>query len=183
MMRRLLIGAAVTLTVSAPAAREQAHHVVLRPPTVTGPVANTTPLRHVDHGYPYNATPVDLGKQGYVEEEFFLAGMANRYATPSGERGSVIDVDHPYSTRIVVRRPRQAARFNGTVIVEWYNVSQGHDGEYEWFQSYAHLVRSGYAWVGVSAQSVGVNALKEWSPARYGGLDVARGGTVIGDDL
>jgi hypothetical protein len=183
MMRRLLIGAAVTLTVSAPAAREQAHHVVLRPPTVTGPVANTTPLRHVDHGYPYNATPVDLGKQGYVEEEFFLAGMANRYATPSGERGSVIDVDHPYSTRIVVRRPRQAARFNGTVIVEWYNVSQGHDGEYEWFRSYEHLVRSGYAWVGVSAQTVGVNALKEWSPARHGSLDVARGGTIMADAL
>jgi hypothetical protein len=109
--------------------------------------------------------------------------MANRYNTPAGERGSVIDVDHPYSTRIVVRRPKQAARFNGTVIAEWYNVSQGHDGEYEWFQSYEHLVRSGYAWVGVSAQAAGVNALKEWSPARYGSLDVARGGTIIGDAL
>ena len=95
----------------------------------------------------------------------------------------MIDVDHPYSTRIVVRRPRQAARFNGTAIVEWYNVSQGHDGEDEWFQSYEHLLRCGYAWVGVSAQAVGVNALKEWSPARYGSLDVARGGTIIGDVL
>jgi Alpha/beta hydrolase domain len=183
-MRRLLVGAAaVTLTLAAVSAREQAHHVVLRPPDVLGPVANTTPLRHPDHGYPYNATPVDLVRQGYVEEEFFLSGMANRYNTPAGERGGVIDVDHPYSTRIVVRRPRQAARFNGTAIVEWYNVSQGHDGEYEWFQSYAHLIRSGYAWVGVSAQAVGVNALKEWSPMRYASLDVARGGTIIGDAL
>jgi len=182
-MRRLLVAVAVILTFTALSAREQTHHVVLRPPDVTGPIANTTPLRHPDHGYPYNATPVDLGKQGYVEEEFFIAGMANRYNTPSGERGSVIDVDHPYSTRIVVRRPKQASRFNGTVIVEWYNVSQGHDGEYEWFQSHEHLVRSGYAWVGVSTQAVGVNALKEWSPARYGSLDVARGGTIIGDAL
>jgi hypothetical protein len=182
-MRRLPIAAALFLTTAAVSSGEQAHHVVLRPPDVTGPIANTTPLRHPDHGYPYNATPVDLGKQGYVEEEFFLIGTANRYNTPSGERGSVIDVDHPYSTRIVVRRPKQAARFNGTVIVEWYNVSQGHDGEYEWFQSYEHLVRSGYAWVGVSAQTVGVNALKEWSPGRYRSLDVSRGGTVIGDGL
>jgi hypothetical protein len=182
-MRRLLIGAAVTLTLTAISADEQAHHVVLRSPEVIGPIANTTPLRHPDHGYPYNATPIDLGRLGYVEEEFFLAGTANRYNTPAGERGSVIDVDHPYTTRIVVRRPRQASRFNGTAIVEWYNVSQGHDGEYEWFQSYEHLIRSGYAWIGVSAQAVGVNALKEWSPARYGSLDVARAGTVIGDAL
>ena len=182
-MRRLLGVAAVSFALTAVAVGEQAHHVVLRSPEVTGPVPNTTPLRHPDHGYPYNATPVDLAKQGYVEEEFFLSGMANRYNTPSGERGSVIDVDHPYTTRIVVRRPRQAVRFNGTAIVEWFNVSQGHDGEYEWFQSYAHLIRSGYAWVGVSAQAVGVNALKEWSPMRYGTLDVARGGEVIGDAL
>ena len=182
-MRCLMVSAAVALALTGVVAGEQAHHVVLRSPEVTGPVPNTTPLRHQDHGYPYNATPVDLAKQGYVEEEFFLSGMANRYNTPSGERGSVIDVDHPYTTRIVVRRPRQAARFNGTAIVEWYNVSQGHDGEYEWLQSYAHLIRSGYAWIGVSAQAVGVNALKEWSPMRYSSLDVSRGGTIIGDAL
>jgi hypothetical protein len=182
-MRRLLIATAVLLMLAAVSARQHAHHVVLRAPTVTGPIANTTPLRHADHGYPYNATPVDLARAGYVEEEYFLSGTANRYNTPAGERGNVIDVDHPYTTRIVVRRPRQAARFNGTAIVEWYNVSQGHDGEYEWFQSSAHLIRSGYAWVGVSAQTVGVNALKEWSPMRYSALDVSRGGTIIGDGL
>ena len=84
MRRLLIIGAAVTLTLAAVSAREQAHHVVLRAPDVTGPVANTTPLRHPEHGYPYNATPVDLAKLGYVEEEFFIAGMANRYNTPAG---------------------------------------------------------------------------------------------------
>lgn len=182
-MRSLLVAAAVTLMLTSLSGREQTHHVVLRAPDVTGPVANTTPLRHPDHGYAYNATPVDLGRLGYVEEEFFITGTANRYNTPAGERGSVLDVDHPYATRLVVRRPKQASRFNGTVIVEWYNVSQGHDGEYEWFQSYAHLIRSGYAWVGVSAQALGVNALKEWSPGRYSTLDVSRGGTITGDAL
>ena len=47
--------------------------------TVTGPVANTTALRNPDHGYPYNATPLDLDKQGYIEQEFFIEGKANAY--------------------------------------------------------------------------------------------------------
>ena len=183
-MRRLLVSAAVTFALTAVAVGEQAHHVVLRSPEVTGPVPNTTPLRHLDHGYPYNATPVDLARLGYVEEEFFLAGTANRYNTPSGDRGSVIDVDHPYTTRLVVRRPRQAARFNGTVIVESYNVCAGARRRIRIVPVVcASALKSGYAWVGVSAQAAGVNALKESFPMRYGSLDVARGGTIIGDAL
>jgi hypothetical protein len=91
--------------------------------------------------------------------------------------------DHPFQTRLVVRRPKSAAKFNGTVIVEWYNVSQGHDGKYDWFPSAEHFVRSGYAWVGVSTQRVGVNSLKEWSPTRYATLDVTEGGTITDDSL
>jgi alpha/beta hydrolase family protein len=165
------------------ASRAQNTNVVMSPPTVSGPIAQTSALRSPDHGYPYNATPIDLAKQGYVEEEFFLSGMANRYSTPAGQRGTVLDTAHAYTTRIVVRRPKQASAFNGTAIVEWYNVSQGHDGEFEWFQAYDHFLRNGFAWIGVSAQAVGVNALKEWSPARYAGLDVTRGGTIQVDAL
>jgi alpha/beta hydrolase family protein len=173
--------ACVVVSVAVP--RAQNTNVVIQPPTVTGPIALTTALRSPDHGYPYNATPIDLAKQGYVEEEFFLSGQANRYSTPAGERGTVLDTNHAYTTRIVVRRPKAAARFNGTAIVEWYNVSQGHDGEFEWFQAYDHFLRSGFAWVGVSAQAAGVNALKEWSPVRYATLDVTRGGTIQVDAM
>jgi hypothetical protein len=182
-MRGLFVALVIALTLVSLSARQPAAHVVIQPPAVTGPVSNTTSLRSPEHGYPYNATPVDLAKQGYVEEEFFIAGLASRYNTPAGDRGSVLDGEHQYTTRLVVRRPRQASRFNGTAIVEWYNVSQGHDGEFEWFQSYEHFLQAGFAWVGISTQAVGVNALKEWSPARYGALDVSRGGTVIGDAL
>ena len=151
--------------------------------TVTGPIAATSPLRDAAHGYPFNATPMDLARQGYVEEEFFIEGSASRYETPPMATGHVTDAGHPYKTRIVVRRPRSASRFNGTAIVEWTNVSQGHDNEVDWFQSGAHFVRSGYAWIGVSAQRVGVDALKQWSPARYGTLDVSVGGTITNDAL
>src|SRR5262245_1926175 len=154
------------------------------PPTVTGPIARTSELKDSKHGYPFNATPMDLTKAGYVEEEFFIEGTANRYNTPQGsppQTGTLADVGHPYKTRIVVRRPTSKSKFNGTAIIEWTNVSQGHDHEVEWFESKEHFIRAGYAWVGVSAQAVGVNALKQWSPARYGTLDVTQGGTVTGD--
>jgi len=182
-MRGACAACVAVLAIASFATHAQNTNVVIQPPSVTGPIALTTALKSPDHGYPYNATPVDLNKAGYVEEEFFLSGVANRYNTPAGQRGSFLDGDHAYTTRIVVRRPKQASRFNGTAIVEWYNVSQGHDGEFEWFQSYEHLLRGGYAWVGVSTQAVGVNALKEWSPARYASLDVARGATIQGDAL
>jgi len=181
-VRAFIVGCVMFVALGSIAARQQPP-VNVPAPSVTGPIALTTALRDVAHGYPYNATPMDLAKLGYVEEEFVLQGTASRYNTPAGETGSVADSGHPYKTRIVVRRPKSAARFNGTVVVEWYNVSQGHDGEYDWFQSMDHLVRAGYAWAGVSNQAVGVSSLREWSPKRYGTLDVTDNGSVMGDGL
>jgi hypothetical protein len=63
--------------------------VALLAVTAIGPVARTTPLRDPEHGYPYNATPMDLAKHGYVEEEFYFKGNANSYNTPPGQAGSV----------------------------------------------------------------------------------------------
>src|SRR5258708_29231141 len=126
---------------------------------------------------------MDLAKRGYVEEEFFIEGKANTYDTPPGRTGGTKDSDHPFKTRIVVRRPKSVSKFNGTVIVEWSNVSQGHDGEYDWFQSADHIVGAGYAWVGVSNQRVGIDSLKEWSPNRFRTLDVTEGGKITDDSL
>ncbi len=136
-------------------------------------------------GKPFNASVIDLSKHGYVEEEFFIAGVAHTYDIPRDQmsNASPSDATHPFKTRIVVRRPISAAKFNGTVIVEWTNVSEGFDNEVEWFHSGEHFVRSGYAWVGVSAQNVGVAALKQRMPERYASLDVTDGGAVGGDGL
>ena len=152
-------------------------------PTVTGPIAWTTQPPDPSHGYTFNHTFLDLARAGYVEEEFFIAGTANRYNMPAEATGSVIDSGHPYKTRIVVRRPTSARKFNGTALVEWTNVTGSRDLEMDWFQSSEHFMRAGYAWVGVSAQHVGVDALKLWSPARYGSLDVTEGGKITNDAL
>ncbi|MFU8870594.1 alpha/beta hydrolase domain-containing protein [Micromonospora sp. SL4-19] len=155
-------------------------------PLVAGPIANTSAVGHPSHGYPFLATDVDLAAVGYVEQEFFISGTATRYATRGTDTAVVTSTDHPYATRIMVRRPVSDAKFNGVVIAEWNNVSNQWDQEVDWFQSHEHLIRQGYAWVGVSAQRAGLHSptgLKAWSPARYGALDVTVGGTVTDDSL
>jgi hypothetical protein len=136
-------------------------------------------------GKAFSASTMDLATQGYVEEEYFIQGTARTYDIPRDQtsNGTPSDATHPFKTRIVVRRPTLPARFNGTVVVEWTNVSEGFDNEVEWFHSGEHFVRAGYAWVGVSAQNVGVNTLKQRGAERYSSLDVTDGGAVMNDGL
>jgi hypothetical protein len=156
-------------------------------PTVTGPIPENAPPGDPSHDYTFFTS--DLVEQfGYVEEEFFVEGTANTYSTPPLTTGSVITSRNPYKTRIVVRRPKHKLRFNGTVVLEWQNVTAGYDIDASWVGGNAeHLMRSGYVWVGVSAQRVGVHqtgtGLRNWSPVRYGTLDVTNGGTILNDAL
>src|SRR4030095_6727331 len=80
-----------------------------------------------------------------------------------------------------------AATFNGTVIVEWQNVTSNYELSPLWQRSHEFFLREGYAWIGISAQNAGIaptpNGLKNWSPARYGALDVTAGGTITADRL
>ncbi|HEX2540336.1 MAG TPA: alpha/beta hydrolase domain-containing protein [Caldimonas sp.] len=143
-------------------------------PTVSGPIPSTAAPGDPSRNYPFFATHVDLAAWGYVEEEFVFEGTANRYTTtPPLETATFVDGAHPYRTRMLVRRP-VATPFNGTVVVEWLNVTNGLDMENTFYQMDEHLLRRGYAWVGVSVQRIGVNRLRTWSPARYGDLDVSR---------
>lgn len=155
-------------------------------PVVTGPVPATTAPGDPAHGYPFLATDYDLAARGYVEEEFFVEGEATRYQADGVTDATVLSTGHAFRTRVVVRRPVDPATFNGTVIAEWYNVSNQWDQEVDWFQTHEHLVREGYAWVGVSAQRAGVHSptgLRAWNPERYGPLDLTDGGTVTDDTL
>ena len=158
-------------------------------PTVTGPIAQPVSPGDPSHNYIFFSSNHDLAGHGYVEEEFFISGTATRYATPNqtnpdaSSTGTVISTGNPYKTRIVVRRPSDPSKFNGVVLVEWYNVTNNFDAENTWFFGWENIMRSGYVWVGVSAQRVGVNALKAWSPTRYGTFDVTVGNTVNDDSL
>jgi len=139
-------------------------------PTVSAPPAGT-------HGFPFPNTLLETDRFGYVQDEVFIEGTARSFvpvspladitdgrwdATPTGPTAG-------YTTRLLIRRPANPARFNGTVLVEWLNVSAGFDSDS--FDSLGEqFMRDGYAYVGVSAQAVGANFLPVWDPARYSSL-------------
>jgi acetyl esterase/lipase len=158
-------------------------HARVPPAEVTGPVPVRVPRGDAWRDFIFTTSGMDLAGHGYVEEEYFIEGVANRYTSPELATASVVDGPHSYRTRVVVRRPRDAGRFNGTVVVEWNNVTASQDIDIDWLQVGGHLMRNGYAWIGVSAQRVGVDHLRGWSPTRYGTLDVTVGGSIEDDAL
>jgi Alpha/beta hydrolase domain len=166
-------------------------------PVVIGPLASDPPGT-LGRNYPFFATDMVLADFGYVEEEFFFDGLANRYnaPNPSGGTGNnaasaptadIVSTGHTFRSRMLVRRPADTSRFNGVVVVEWLNVTNGFDTDVHWLYQKEFFLRAGYAWVGVSAQNAGLsnqpNGIKNWSPARYGTLNVNAGGTLTGDVL
>jgi hypothetical protein len=139
-------------------------------PTVTGPVTGGKGAIVLP-----GTTRFSLSSVGYTQSEFFISGKASSYAptAPLGSDGKwqvAPATTAPYTTRIVVYRPADPARFNGTVVVEWLNVSAGIDAAAEWLYSHNEMIRDGFAYVGVSAQALGVSALKTADPVRYAAL-------------
>ena len=120
----------------------------------------------------------DLATVGYCAEEFLVSGTASSYA--SAEEAEFV-------TRMVVLTPTDKSAFNGTVIVEWLNVSGGIDAPAVWLMAHREIVRAGYGYVAVSAQRVGVEgglsltgadmSLKAQDPERYSRLRA--GGDVL----
>ena len=128
---------------------------LLGPPvTVAGPIPVRVTPGDPSNDFVFSMSGMDLAGHGYIEQEFFVEGIANRYTRPEMETAEVVDGGHPYKTRFIVRRPAAAADFNGTVVVEWNNVTAGRDLDIDWLQVGEHLMRNGYAWIGLSAQLV-----------------------------
>jgi hypothetical protein len=134
-------------------------------PKVTGPLpvtADSRPFLGADHDLP----PVDLGKLGYVEEEFLVSGTANVYDWALDGAISVKAADAPYTTRILVRRPMSSARFSGAVIVEPMYPARRWDWSMMWGYSHDYFMEHGDAWVGVTLPG-SVGGLQKFNPARY----------------
>src|SRR3546814_2801258 len=90
-------------------------------------------------------------------------------------RSTRTDTLFPYTTlfrSIIVRRPLDPAKFNGTVILDWVNVTAQFENAVDTLEAHQLFVRDGYAYVHVSAQAAGLCCLpaltpKLWDPVRY----------------
>lgn len=135
-------------------------------------------------GWPFAAAAFDLSSLGYVEEEWFVEGEAATFRHREGTSRSwdgrwdaEVDGSLPFRTRVLVRRPADPARWNGSACLLWNNVSHGFDllvGES------AELYDGGFALVAVTTQAHGVHGypggttpgLAIWDPERYGTLRI-----------
>jgi len=112
--------------------------LTLMRPGGTGEIFGST----MPAGTPEAAEIVALG---YVEEEYFLSGSANVYRY--GEEGQieVAKADVPYTTRLLIVRPSDTAKFNGCVLFEPFHPGGGNS----WASTREHILREGVIFVGV----------------------------------
>ena len=169
---------ALVLGIAAFAARAAAD---VATPTLEGPITGGSST-----GAFIASTTFDLAQVGYEQAEYFISGTASAFTsaaplTTDGMWTATPGVTAAYKTRILIYRPSNPKKFNGTVLVEWLNVSGGVDSSPDWIGAHTQIIRDGFAWVGVSAQYAGVEGggglipiadlgLKKVAPLRYGSL-------------
>jgi hypothetical protein len=152
--------------------------------SVEGPIPVTpTSVIYGAAAAPNAGLSVDLARHGYVEEEYFIGGTANVYRHEGPSTVSVLEKDLPYVTRIIVRRPRDAAKFSGIVHLEPLHPAQG--GNSHWLANASYMMASGDIYVaaalGDDARTRRVSAVgpaptsqsevvKWFDPVRYAAL-------------
>lgn len=137
----------------------------------------TTPLPVVPgdeetRSAPFIAWYEDLGQYGYLEEEFLVFGDANIYEFEHDEAQSsavrVREEGIPYTSRLLVRRPADAGRFNGTLYLEVLNPTAGWDGDPIWQNTHDYVMRAGAVYAGLTSKPVALDFLREkWGRDPY----------------
>lgn len=175
MPRRLLAVLLLLLPVAAgsPPAAAGAERAPGRATAVPLPVLSLPPAGI--HGHPMWDSWHELEPFGYTEQELFVSGTA------TAADGSTA----PYTTRVVVTRPTSRRAFNGSVLLDWVNVTAQFENAVDSLEGREELLRSGWAFVHVSAQAAGLCCTpltpQVWDPVRYAGID--HPGDAYADDI
>jgi len=172
----------LSLSIVQPVAEAGAAPSPVPTPKIEGPITPSSGISFI------GSTTFPISDVGYEQSEFFLSGTATAYKsarrlTKNGRWNVTPETTASYKTRIVVYRPINPKRFDGTVVVEWLNVTAGIDAPAAWLSAHLQMIRDGMAYVGVDAQAGGINGepdsiasedavdgLKPSDPARYGSL-------------
>jgi hypothetical protein len=155
------LAASAWLGPAAPIATAQAG----APVTFSGPLGSTGSKLHA----PAETSQFDLAPYGYREDEYLASGTAE--GNTAGYKQSQAYPAAPFTTRIIVRRPTDPKRANGTVLFEWMNVSLQQDTDVDWIEGYRELLHDGFTYVAVSVQPSGV-PLQQEDPVRYAQIHI-----------
>jgi hypothetical protein len=125
-------------------------------PSISGPVTGPAKM------YPDPVVSVVPGAPRvedfpYLTEEYFVTGTAN---------------DAPYTTRIIVRRPKDPAQFSGTVVAEALHAG-GRSLVFEW--SRVSILTRRHLFVEIVHSAANVGLLKTFNAERYAPLAIAQG--------
>jgi len=151
---RILLPAVLAVLLAAPAA----HAAVPPVPSVSEPVAGPG-LMYPNPAVSITPTAVKVEDFPYVTEEFFVSGTAN---------------GAPYTTRIIVRRPRNQAAFSGTAVAEALHAG-GRSLIFEW--SRQSILTRNHLFVEIVHSPANINLLKTFNAERYASLNIVMGQT------
>ncbi len=117
---------------------------------------------------PYASAALRCGfkERGFDEKEYILYGRANVYF----HQGAGIGIKHkdvPYATRLIVRGPKDSARFSGNVVVEILNASARMDIDRMWVFGKEHFMRNGDVYIGITSKQDTLPALLAYDKERY----------------
>jgi hypothetical protein len=135
-------------------------------PSATGPIP-VTATSHPMNAAAFELKPEDLSTYRYVEEEYFISGKANVYSEDENGKISVKASDAPYTTRILVRRPRDPKKFSGNIVTGPMNPSTNVDLVDPWMNARRYITEHGDVYVGMTAKPVAVVSLKKFDAERY----------------
>jgi hypothetical protein len=127
-------------------------------PSISGPVAGPA-TRYPDPPISLVPGAARVEDFPYLTEEYFVTGRAN---------------DAPYTTRILVRRPADPARFSGTVVAEALHAG-GRSLIFEW--SRVSILTRRHLFVEIVHSAANVGLLKAFNAERYASLAIAPGQT------
>jgi len=125
-------------------------------PTVTGPI--TSPgMMYPNPSVSVVPTAVKVEDFPYVTEEYFVSGTAN---------------GAPYTTRIIIRRPKDAKAFSGTVVGEAMHAG-GRSLIFEW--SRVSILTRHHVFAEIVHSPAQIQMLKTFNAERYASLGIAMG--------
>lgn len=142
------------------------------PATLEGPIPVTS-SSHPFNGARWSKRPLDVAAFGAVQEEYYARGEAGVYEWVPYSDYEVTQLrSAEYTTRLLVTRPADPARFSGRVVVDIINMSAGYDWQAIWSALWERVLANGDAFVGVTSKPNVFAPMARFDPGRYSRLSM-----------